>query len=85
MLSSKEYRKNPTLIRDEFPYKSNLVCYMELTRGGRLTQLNTPAEKRAAYDRAIEGKCKIVAVVPEKTSSNLYQIDDLKAFLESLF
>lgn len=45
-----------------FPYRSKLVCFMELSEAGEIHQLKDTGDKRRAYYNAIDGKSKILAV-----------------------
>lgn len=65
-----------------FPYKSNLVCFMELWPNGDLIQLSNKQEKREACLRSIAGKSRVVAVWPGNWRSDLFIIDDLDTFLD---
>ncbi len=65
-----------------FPYRSKLVCYMELTEDGNIKQLSLKTEMVTAYYNALAGKSKILAVWPGNWRSDLFIIDDLDAFRE---
>ena len=65
-----------------FPYRSKLVCYMELTNDGDIKQLSTKNEKFQAYLNAKAGISKILAVWPGQWRSDLFIIDDLDSFAD---
>ena len=65
-----------------FPYRSKLVCYMELTIDGNIKQLSTQNEKLQAYLNAKAGTSKILAVWPGQWRSDLFIIDDLDSFAD---
>lgn len=65
-----------------FPYRSKLVCYMELTNDGSIKQLSTKSEKIQAYLNAKAGISKILAVWPGQWRSDLFIIDDLDSFAD---
>jgi hypothetical protein len=67
-----------------FPYKSKLVCYMEVFPDGRVIQLSSNDEKLKAFSRAWTDQSKIMAVWPGKYRSDLFAIDDLNAFVQVL-
>ena len=61
-----------------FPYKSKLVCFMEVFPDGTITQISTDRNsRRDALSNARSGKSKIVAVWPGQWRSDLFFIDDL--------
>lgn len=66
-----------------FPYKSDLVCFMEVEPDGGIMQLHTKAEKRNACMKAMDGWCRIYAVWPGQWRSDLFLVDDLAAFGEA--
>ena len=65
-----------------FPYRSKLVCYMELTNDGNIKQLSNKNEKLEAYLNAKAGISKILAVWPGQWRSDLFIIDDLDSFAD---
>lgn len=65
-----------------FPYRSKLVCYMELSNDGNIKQLSTQNEKLQAYLNAKAGTSKILAVWPGQWRSDLFIIDDLASFAD---
>ena len=66
---------------DYFPYDSKLVCYIELTKDGKMEQVqNYVAEKREVYSRVKSGKSKLYAVWPGQWRSDLFEIDDIDAY-----
>ena len=65
-----------------FPYRSKLVCYMELTNDGNIKQLSNRNEKLEAYLNAKAGISKILAVWPGQWRSDLSIIDDLDSFAD---
>ena len=65
-----------------FPYRSKVVCYMELTSDGKIKQLSTTNEKLEAYLNAKSGVSQILAVWPGKWRSDLFIIDDLESFAQ---
>jgi len=65
-----------------FPYRSKLVCYMELSNNGNIKQLSTRNEKLQAYLNAKAGTSKILAVWPGQWRSDLFIIDDLDSFAD---
>lgn len=67
-----------------FPYRSKLVCFMELSEDGEIHQLKDIGDKRRAYYNAIDGKSKILAVWPGNWRSDLFIIDDLSEYGASL-
>ena len=55
-----------------FPYKSKLVCFMEVFPDGTITQIPTDRNsRRDALSNAKSGKSKIVAVWPGQWRSDL--------------
>ena len=68
----------------EFPYSSKLICYIEVSENGSVTQIdNSYHSAAAAYKSVLEGKSKIFAVWPGKYRSDLFSIDDLSAFADA--
>ena len=65
-----------------FPYRSKLVCYMELSNDGNIKQLSTKSEKLEAYLNAKSGNSRILAVWPGQWRSDLFIIDDLDSFAD---
>ncbi len=65
-----------------FPYRSKIVCYMELTNDGNIKQLSNRNEKLEAYLNAKAGISKILAVWPGQWRSDLFIIDDLDSFAD---
>ena len=65
-----------------FPYRSKLVCYMELTNDGDIKQLSHKNEKMEAYLNAKAGNSRILAVWPGQWRSDLFLIDDLDSFAD---
>lgn len=65
-----------------FPYRSKLVCYMELSNDGNIKQLSTQNEKLQAYINAKAGTSKLLAVWPGQWRSDLFIIDDLDSFAD---
>lgn len=65
-----------------FPYRSKLVCYMELSNDGNIKQLSSQNEKIQAYLNAKAGTSKILAVWPGQWRSDLFIIDDLESFAD---
>ena len=65
-----------------FPYRSKLVCYMELSNDGSIKQLSTKNEKFQAYLNAKAGNSQILAVWPGQWRSDLFLIDDLDSFAD---
>ena len=65
-----------------FPYRSKLVCYMELTNDGNIKQLSNKNEKFEAYLNAKAGNSQILAVWPGQWRSDLFIIDDLDSFAD---
>jgi len=65
-----------------FPYRSKLVCYMELSNDGNIKQLSTQNEKIQAYLNVKAGTSKILAVWPGQWRSDLFIIDDLESFAD---
>lgn len=74
MRSSKEARC--------FPYRSKVVCYMEVFPDGNIRQLKETNEKLEAYMNANSGRSTIYAVWPGQWRSDLFIVDDLEAFHE---
>jgi hypothetical protein len=69
---------------DMFPYSSKLVCYIELSGDGKISQIDTSYESVAdAYERAASDKSTIYAVWPGRWSSDLFIVDDLDAFADA--
>lgn len=66
-----------------FPYKSKIVCYMELSNEGSIKQLSTKDEKFQAYINAKAGASKILAVWPGRWRSDLFIVDDLNSFCDA--
>ncbi len=67
-----------------FPYRSKLVCFMQLFPDGRLIQLSSKDMKLNACGSAQKGESKIVAVWPGQWRSDLFIIDDLEEFVDAL-
>lgn len=72
----------------DFPYRMNTVCYIEVDKNGKVTQVNHKnksdlPEVTAAYQRAASKISVLYAVWPGKWSSDLFLIDDLDAFAKS--
>ena len=67
-----------------FPYRSKVVCFMELFPDGRLEQLWDNNSKLDACYNAINGKSKIVAVWPGNWRSDLFIIDDVEEFMDAI-
>ena len=67
-----------------FPYYRQDVCFFEAYPDGTLSQLHTKTEKREAAERMAQGKCKIYAVWPGQWRSDLFEIDDLLAYLDNI-
>ena len=66
---------------DYFPYDSNLVCYIELTKDGKMEQVqNYVADKRSVYWRVKNGESKLYAVWPGQWRSDLFVINDIDAY-----
>ena len=65
-----------------FPYRSKLVCYMELSNEGDIKQLSTRDAKFQAYLNAKAGVSKILAVWPGQWRSDLFIVDELDSFLD---
>lgn len=65
-----------------FPYRSKVVCYMELSNDGNIKQLSTKNEKLEAYLNAKAGISKLLAVWPGQWRSDLFIIDDLDSFAD---
>jgi len=65
-----------------FPYRSKLVCYMELSNDGNIKQLSNRNEKLEAYLNAKAGISRILAVWPGQWRSDLFIIDDLDSFAD---
>ena len=65
-----------------FPYRSKVVCYMEVFPNGEVKQLSTKAERLDAYFDAYGGTSKIIAVWLGQWRSDLFIIDDLDAFCD---
>ena len=63
-----------------FPYRSKVVCYMELSSDGKIKQLTNKNEKLEAYLNAKSGVSQILAVWPGQWRSDLFIIDDLESF-----
>lgn len=66
---------------DCFPYRSSVVCYIEL-RDGQIDKIASKNQSDLwnvldAAKRAEEGKSVLYAVWPGKWSSDLFIIDDL--------
>lgn len=67
-----------------FPYKSKLVCIMEVFPDGTITQILTDRNSRqSALSNAISGKSKIFAVWPGQWRSDLFIIDDLDELFDA--
>ena len=67
-----------------FPYRSSVVCFMELFPNGELNQLASQEAKLEAYFNATKEKSKIVAVWPGQWRSDLFIIDDLDEYFNEL-
>lgn len=66
---------------DYFPYDSKLVCYIELTKDGKMEQVqNYVADKRSAYWRVKNKESKLYAVWPGQWRSDLFEIDNIDAY-----
>lgn len=65
-----------------FPYRSKLVCYIEVSNDGNIKQLSSQNEKIQAYLNAKAGTSKILAVWPGQWRSDLFIIDDLESFAD---
>ena len=65
-----------------FPYRSKLVCYMELSNEGDIKQLSTRDAKFQAYLNYKAGVSKILAVWPGQWRSDLFIVDELDSFLD---
>lgn len=65
-----------------FPYRSKVVCYMEVFPDGNIRQLKETNEKLEAYMNANSGRSTIYAVWPGQWRSDLFIVDDLEAFHE---
>jgi len=66
-------------------YKGKLVCYFEVWDDGSIEQINVSKKGlSAAYERAVSGKTKIYAVWSGQWRSDLFIIDDLEIFAESV-
>lgn len=68
-----------------FPYEMKLVCYFEVDKSGNVKQVNhiTISERPKlfdAYRRAKNQATTLYAVWPGQYKSDLFIIDDLKAF-----
>jgi len=71
--------------QDWFPYGSKLVCYFEVWDDGSIEQISVSKKGlSAAYERAVSGKTKIYAVWSGQWRSDLFIIDDLEIFAESV-
>lgn len=67
-----------------FPYNSKHVCFFEIYSDGLISQLHYKDEKRKAYENAKIGKSKIYAVWPGEWTSDLFEIDDLEAYINNI-
>lgn len=67
-----------------FPYGSKLVCFFEIYTDGTISQLHYKMEKVEAYENAKSGKSKIYAVWPGQWTSDLFEIDDLEAYINGI-
>lgn len=71
--------------QDWFPYSSKLVCYFEVWSDGSIEQISASKKGLStAYGRAVSGETKIYAVWPGQWRSDLFIIDDLEIFAESI-
>jgi len=67
-----------------FPYKSKLVCYLEITGDGGVSQMQSNQTGVAnAYNRVVKGESKLYAVWHGQWRSDLFEIDDIDAFAEA--
>ena len=67
-----------------FPYDSKAVCFFEVYPNNALNQLHYKHEKQQAYENAKAGKSKIYAVWPGQWTSDLFEIDDLEAYINGI-
>lgn len=65
-----------------FPYKSKLLCYIEVFPNGEVKQLKSITEKREAFYNARGKRSNVYAVWPGEWRSDLFIIDDLDAWCE---
>ena len=73
---------------DYFPYKISTLCYFEVDKAGKVTQI--PHKNKsdlpgvaAAYARAVSQATSLYAVWPGKWSSDLFLIDGLEQFAKA--
>lgn len=73
---------------ENFPYRMSTMCYFEVYGDGKVCQVHhknkcdLPGVKDA-YERAVKKVTTLYAVWPGNWSSDLFIIDDLKAFAKS--
>lgn len=77
-------RKASEVTGTTFPYGAKIVCFFELYPNGEMNQLHYMDEKRKAYENAVAGKSKIYAVWPGQWTSDLFEIDDLQAYINNI-
>ena len=73
---------------DYFPYTMKTVCYIEVDKHGNISQIHHKNKSdipgvEKAYQRVLSGSTTLYAVWPGNWSSDLFIIDDLKAFAEA--
>lgn len=66
-----------------FPYKSKLVCFIEVCNDGTTRQLSNRQECCEACSNATKGISVIYAVWPGNCRSDLFVIDELDRFYEA--
>lgn len=65
-----------------FPYKSKLVCFIEVCNDGTTRQLTSRQECNEACSNVTKGTSAIYAVWPGNWRSDLFVIDELEKFYE---
>ena len=70
---------------ENFPYKMSTVCYIEVSRDGKVLQVphKNKSDRQGvaeAYQRVLNQDSKLYAVWPGNWSSDLFVIDDLDTF-----
>lgn len=73
---------------DNFPYKMSTLCYFEVDKAGKVTQI--PHKNKSdlpgvatAYARAVTQATSLYAVWPGNWSSDLFLIDSLEQFAKA--
>ncbi len=69
---------------EHFPYKSKLLCYIEVMSNGTVKDVSYSQHKREALENVKSGESRLFAVWPGQWRSDLFKIDDIEAFAASL-